>query len=131
MKRFVDTSFFVAILSKRDQWHREALRAANTGDEYVTSSLVINETISLLQGRGSFSQALIFLRDSRSNKNLEIVYPDPVVQAYSWDRYGEWGATGANAVDCVSFAIMQRNRIREALTFDRHFELAGFRTIPS
>lgn len=130
MKRFVDTSFFIAILSKHDQWHRKALQVAKTADDYVTSSLVINETISLLQGRGLFSQALIFLRNARSNKNLEIVYPDPVLQAYSWDQCGKWGATGANAVDCVSFAIMQRRAIRDALTFDRHFELAGFRAIP-
>jgi predicted nucleic acid-binding protein len=31
--------------------------------------------------------------------------------------------------DCVSFAIMRRHRIRAALTFDRHFKLAGFAVI--
>lgn len=130
MKRFVDTSFFIAVLHKRDQWHDSAVRASESGGDLVTSSLVINETISLLQARGAFSQALIFLRETRANARMEIIYPDPGLQAFSWDQFGEWGAIGANAVDCVSFAIMQRRAIREALTFDRHFELAGFRTLP-
>ena len=130
MKKFVDTSYFIALLNRRDQWHVQAVRATKALGEGVTSSLVINETVGLLQSRRSFSQALIFLRDARHNGNLEIVYPDAALQAFSWDEFGKWGAMGANAVDCVSFAIMRRRAIREALTFDRHFQLAGFRTIP-
>jgi predicted nucleic acid-binding protein len=33
----------------------------------------------------------------------------------------EWGLT-----DCVSFALMQRERIKGALTADPHFRQAGF-----
>lgn len=130
MKKFVDTSYFIALLNKRDQWHEQAVRVMIAGEEIITSSLVINETVGLLQSRRSFSQALIFLRDARTNKHLEIVYPNPELQAYSWDEFGKWGAMRANAVDCVSFAIMRHRAIHEALTFDRHFQLAGFRAIP-
>jgi hypothetical protein len=33
----------------------------------------------------------------------------------------EWSLT-----DCISFVVMQKERIAEALTGDRHFEQAGF-----
>jgi len=33
----------------------------------------------------------------------------------------EWSLT-----DCISFVVMQRKRIKEALTGDHHFEQAGF-----
>jgi hypothetical protein len=31
---------------------------------------------------------------------------------------------------CTSFAFMRREKIREALTTDRHFVPAGFATVP-
>ena len=31
--------------------------------------------------------------------------------------------------DCISFVVMEQQRIRDALTGDRHFEQAGFRVL--
>jgi uncharacterized protein len=129
MRVFLDTSYYVAILNPRDQWHKKALKALKPGDELLTSALVINETVSLMQSRGYFSAALEFLREARSNSAVQIVYPDPVVQSEAWDLFTRWGSTGANAVDCVSFAIMRRAGSRKALTFDAHFRAAGFQTL--
>ena len=36
----------------------------------------------------------------------------------------DWSLT-----DCLSFVVMERKRIREALTADNHFEQAGFQAI--
>jgi predicted nucleic acid-binding protein len=54
MNVFVDTSYFIARQSKRDQWHSKAMKAVRRGLRYITSALVVNETISLLQARGTF-----------------------------------------------------------------------------
>ncbi|MBI3696241.1 MAG: type II toxin-antitoxin system VapC family toxin [Acidobacteria bacterium] len=116
MQASIDTSYFFARLVKRDPWQLAA----------VTSSLVINETVSLLQARNMFSAALTFLRGIRSRPDLRIVYVDAVLQAEAWDLFGRWGATGATVVDCASFAIMRGLSIRKAFTFDEHFAAAGF-----
>ena len=126
MTVFVDSSFYVARTLPRDQWHQESLRAIRPELVYVTSSLVINETISLLQSRGFFSAALDFLREIRSNPAVQIVYADAPLQAEAWDLFGRYGASGLNAVDCASFAIMRRFSIKRAFTFDLHFREAGF-----
>jgi predicted nucleic acid-binding protein len=69
---------------------------------------------------------------------LEKIHRDPAIDVVSItdDLYREafaayrsrldkeWGL-----VDCMSFVIMQRLGIREALTADRHFEQAGFRAL--
>jgi len=126
---FVDTSYYVARMMPRDQWHRASIKAVKPGMIFFTSSLVINETISLLQSRGYFSAALTFLERARRNEEVQIVHPDPALQAEAWDLFGRWGSSGANAVDCVSFATMARLGIRKAFAFDAHFRTAGFDTL--
>ncbi len=126
MNVFVDSGYYLARLIPHDQWHRAALRAVAPGMRFFTSSLVINETITLLQRRGFFSASLEFLEQTRSNEDVEVVYPDSALQSTAWDLFGQWGGSGASAVDCVSFAIMKRHGIRKAFTFDDHFRKPGF-----
>jgi predicted nucleic acid-binding protein len=128
---FVDTSYYVARIMPRDQWHGAALEAVQTGMIFFTSSLIINEVISLLQSRGHLSAALTFLESARRSEQVQITYPDPALQTEAWDLFGRWAGSGANAVDCVSFAMMTRLGIRKAFTFDTHFRAAGFETISS
>jgi uncharacterized protein len=123
---FVDSGYYLARLMPQDQWHRASLRAVVPGMRFFTSSLVVNETITLLQRRGYYSAALEFLEQVRSNEELEIVYPDSALQSAGWDLFGQWGGSGASAVDCVSFAIMKRHGIRKGFTFDDHFRKPGF-----
>ena len=126
MTAFVDTSFYIARVMPRDQWHEKALRAVRPGITFFTSAFVVSETISLLQARGFFSAAISFLREARHSQDISIVYPDAVMQSEGWDLFARWGPAGANAVDCVSFAVMRKLSIRKAFTFDEHFRTAGF-----
>ena len=125
MRVFVDSSYYIAWLIPRDQWFRAAVRASRPGLDFVTSSAVINEVISLLQSRGQLSPALAFLERIR-REEVQIVYPDSALQEEAWRLFGKWAGMGANAVDCLSFAIMHQLGIRKAFTFDQHFRAAGF-----
>lgn len=126
---FVDTSYYIARAMPRDQWHRRAAIAAKPGLDYVTSSLVVNETVSLLQARGHLEAGFELLKHARTGPGVQIVYPDAALQQAGWDLFLRHGAHGASAVDCVSFAIMRKMGIRKALTFDEHFRDAGFETL--
>jgi predicted nucleic acid-binding protein len=129
MRVFVDTSYYVARMLPRDQWHRKACEAVRQEMSFVTSSLVIDETIAVLQARGFFPAAVTFLEEARRHAEIQIVYPDAGMQAEAWELFARWGSAGANAVDCVSFAIMRRFSIERAFTFDERFRLAGFETL--
>ncbi len=126
MRVFLDTGYLYARIDARDQWHTDAERAAGTDEDSVTSSLVVNETVTLLQNRRMFSRALDFLHRIRNHPDVRVIHVDPVLQAEAWALYGKWGASGATVVDCSSFAIMRSMGIRKAFTFDEHFRAAGF-----
>ena len=126
MTVFLDTGYFIAMQVETDQWHTMAAAATEPGLRLITSSLVISETASLLQARRQLSTALDFLQRIRADPNTQIVYVDPVLQTEAWDLFHRWGGSGANPVDCASFAIMRRLNIKKAFTFDQHFRTAGF-----
>lgn len=130
MTVFIDTSYFIARIVARDRRSHDAIKAERPGMRLITSSLVINETVSLLQRRGMLSAALEFLQRIRVAPELELVYVDASLQAECWDLFYRWAGSGANAVDCASFAIMRRFSVKQALTFDKHFRAAGFDTLP-
>jgi hypothetical protein len=123
---FLDTGYFIAIQVEDDQWHKMAVSATTPGLRFVTSSQAISETAALLQARREFSTALDFLQRIRVEPTVQIVYVDAVLQSEAWDLFHRWGGSGANPVDCASFAIMRRMNIKKAFTFDQHFRTAGF-----
>jgi len=96
------------------------------GYRLLTSAPVIGETVSLLQIRNFTSLAIQFLASSRMDEDLQIIYPDPAIQTEAWDLFIQYASIGANAVDCVSFAIMRSYSIKKAFAFDQHFRAAGF-----
>jgi len=129
MRVFVDTSYYLARALPRDQWHAASIKASKAGMSFFTSSMVVNETISLLQSRGYLSAALTFLERMRLKEEVQIIHPDAALQSEAWDLFGRWAGAGASAIDCTSFAIMRRMGIRRAFTFDAHFRVAGFETL--
>jgi predicted nucleic acid-binding protein len=123
---FLDTGYFVAFLVPRDQWFQKAVHAAQTDFRAVTSSLVVNETVSLLQARGLLSTALAWLSGIRADPKTLIIYVDASMQVEGWSLFHRYAGSGANAIDCTSFAVMRSLSIKQAFTFDQHFRAAGF-----
>lgn len=129
MRVFVDTSYFIARALTRDQWHEAAVAAVEPGMDFYTSSLVVNETITLLQTRGYGREAMTFLDYTIRAGALHVVFPTELDQREAWRLFRVWLGIGASAVDCSSFALMARLGIRRAFTFDEHFRAVGFQTL--
>ena len=131
MTAFVDTSFFIAVVMQRDQWHERAVESLRSETMSLVTSLAGHQ-----RNHHSASSARLLLRGAQvpapneASDDLRILYPDASVQAGAWEEAASWGAKGANAVDCVSFVLMKEQSIRQALTFDRQFRLAGFEVAP-
>ena len=47
----------------------------------------------------------------------------------AFDLYKKYDDKTWSLTDCLSFTIMNENKIKDALTFDKHFQQAGFHTL--
>jgi len=132
---FVDSSAWLAFVSRSDGRHADAARIFDRvrGDAtpLLTTTLVLAEVHRLILHRAGVRPATAFLRHLDATPAVELVCPDRAAHeaARQWiDRLPDHPIT---YTDAVSFAVMQHRRVDAALTFDRHFVLAGFRTLPA
>ena len=126
----MDTSAIYALADVRDANHAAARRrfalALASGRPLITHDYVLVESMALLQRRLGRKRALEFASDARK---FEVVW---VGEALYTEAATALAATSrASLVDQVSFAVMRRRGISEALAFDADFRTAGFRLFAS
>jgi predicted nucleic acid-binding protein len=132
---FVDTSGWLAAINTRDSHYHIVVEAYNDlvakRTTFTTTNLVVAEMhILIVRERGAAAGCAL----------LDAIYTDPLYQVVSVDRDLESEATDRwlrrfadqrfSLTDAVSFEIMRRERIKDALALDKHFEIAGYRLIP-
>jgi predicted nucleic acid-binding protein len=133
MSVFADAVYWIALLHPRERLYAKAREAsaALADDQIVTSEMVLVEMLNAFASEGEQlrNAASSFVERLQSNPRVSIV-PQSSAQfqqalsLYQRRRDKNWSLT-----DCASFLIMQKQKISEALTHDRHFQQAGFRAL--
>ena len=127
---FVDTGAFLALYEPRDQFHGIALQIWPTlTGPLLTSNHVVSETVTRLSRQAGCREAAARAADLYASTSIDIVQSmrEDELEAIGWMR--KFADQRVSFTDCVSFAMMRRNRVRTAFTFDRHFRDAGFQVI--
>ena len=127
---FADTFYYIALLDAKDSAHERAVRATRELDSAtVTTAWVLLELANALSASRHRTVFARFLDLLRANPNV-IIYEaekelfDRGVEIYRDREDQQWSLT-----DCISFVVMQREGLTDALTGDRNFEQAGFRAL--
>ncbi len=127
---FLDTSYILALVNTRDEFHHQALDLADQIDNrIITTEAILTEIGNALAKQQWRELAIDTLNDLRNDENIEVI---PVssdlfskaLKLYSSRMDKEWGLT-----DCISFVVMKDCKLMNALTTDHHFEQAGFKAI--
>ena len=125
---FADSFYFFALVSANDPAHaRAAAFTASFKGTLLTTAWVLTELADgLARPLARRAVFLQILADLRTRPTVTIVpATDQLLQdgidLYSRRPDKEWSLT-----DCISFVVMTREGITEALTGDHHFEQAGF-----
>jgi predicted nucleic acid-binding protein len=124
---FADTYYYLALGSPRDAGHARAaaFSRAYRGQVFTTAA-VLTEVADAFAAPDQ-RQAFVALRSNlRRDPHTTIVAPTAELFEDGCDLYAkrpdkEWSLT-----DCISFVVMERYGITDALTADHHFEQAGF-----
>ncbi len=131
---FVDASAWypIAVISHPDHARLAAAltERVRRGMRIVTTNLVVAESHALLVNRAGHDPAVRFLRSARAHPNV-VVSSTPELELRALvDWIAPYDDHAFTLADAVSFTVMTERRIRDALTLDRHFAVAGFTMVP-
>lgn len=127
---FVDTSFLIAFLRTRDQFHERAHRwAKRLSGELLSTDYVRMELVDAFSHPSLRRRAMHALASLRSNPRLRILTASRLLMDEGLGVFEQQADKAWSLTDCISFSVIRGHGIHEALTTDHHFEQAGFRAL--
>ena len=131
---FIDTGAFLARYIQRDQYHVASVEhwrtLQNDRRQAFTSNFVLDETFTLLARRSTYEFAAQRARNLFASESLTILRPDENDELAALEWFQKFADQSVSFTDCVSFVLMDKQRIKRAFSFDRHFKTAGFDVEP-
>lgn len=127
---FADTYCFLALLNRADAAHVRVVEFSKTlKNPIITTTWVLTEVADALAAPEQRAKFVKLLAKLRSDPYCTVVptsqgsFNEGVI-LYASRPDKSWSLT-----DCISFALMTRHHLTEALTADVHFEQAGFQAL--
>jgi len=129
-KTFLDTSFVIALINDKDQYHEKARKISPV---YIHDYLVITDAVLLEIGNALAKdfkdEAIEIIKILRNSNKTEVVEINRDLFEKGLEFYGKYTDKIWGSVDCISFVVLKENNITDALTGDKHFVQAGFRAL--
>lgn len=131
---FVDTSGFMeAVQSESENFERINSLFRDTflnGNRLITTDYVLDELFTLMRCRERLpvSELTKFVKNTNVS-DIEIVGITKDLFQEALTMMGKYGDQYFSFTDCVSFAVMKELKIKNVITFDKHFSIAGFNNL--
>jgi uncharacterized protein len=130
----LDTVYVQALLNRNDQYHAKAkdlfpsVKAASMVLITEAVLLEIGNALSAVEHRQS---AASFINGCYAGKdrNLCVVPVDTKLIKRSLELFEKRSDKDWSLTDCISFMVMEDNKVEQAVTADRHFTQRGYRAL--
>ena len=127
---FADSAYYLALLLKSDQTHARAVEVTQTLETSLVRTVWILTEVANSLSAAKFRTAVISLVDHlQADDSVRIIPADDETFSQGLNLYRTRSDKDWSLTDCISFVVMKREGITEALTTDRHFEQAGYTTL--
>lgn len=134
MNLLADTAAWLALYDRRDKYHDQVRTAfRELLDQkvvfFVTDPIWI-ETVNLLLHRAGHAQATLCGNWLMNSPRVRFTRIDLDQWDEAWALFQQYDDKEFSFTDCASFVVMSQLKLRDAFTFDHHFEQMGFRLWP-
>ena len=127
---FADTSYYLALLNRNDEFHSHALKLTpGLTAPMVTTGFVLTELVDAMSRAPWRPLAVEFVRDLCNDDRMDVIPASQDLFDRGLDLFAQRQDKDWSLTDCMSFVVMRERGIRDALTADRHFEQAGFNVL--
>jgi predicted nucleic acid-binding protein len=131
MKRiFADTSYFIALINRDDQLHDAVVKAQHQlkNAHMVTTDEVLTELLNYCSWRGDQLRDVAVQTVEGLRRDSRVTVEEQSRSTFDGgiNLYKSRKDKKYSHPDCVSFELMRRYGITEALTNDHHFKQEGF-----
>jgi uncharacterized protein len=133
----VDSWGWIALLNKRDPYHRMVLPAfaelLTSGRALFMTSALLCETLQVTHryyGKVALLDIGQRMFETIAERKVTVLRSDEELEAQAWTLQVKFVDQKVSFTDCLSFAAMQRHGLKTAFTGDIHFTLLGFNIIP-
>jgi predicted nucleic acid-binding protein len=127
---FADTCYWIALLNPRDELHSLAQEVSATLSDVtiLTSDAVFTELLNGFAEQGPHFRFVVSTAVVVLKKDPKLIVVPQSHESFNlaFDLYRDRTDKGWSLTDCSSFLIMRQYSIDAALTYDKHFEQAGF-----
>ncbi len=120
---FIDSSFYVSLLKKRDSNHRKAVdwwRSLPDDAQKMTSQAILGEVLTVGSQRHDRRLAIAFVEEIRAGNTIIVLETAPLVTR-AWEIFKKVKSKNISWVDCYSRAIIEVYKVETVLTFDKDF----------
>ena len=127
---FADTFYFIALLSPTDRAHERARTITSSQQsKLVTTLWVLTELANSLAKRDTRTGFLNTLAALESDPMVTINGHEQQLYEGGIELYRNRPDKDWSLIDCISFVVMEKRKMTDALTGDHHFEQAGFKAL--
>ena len=126
---FADTSFYLALLRADDPAHERAMAQYRGRLRTVTTEFIVLELGNACARAEDHADFLAIVEGMRASPRMTVVPLSTELLNRGLGLMRERSDKDWSLTDCISFVVMEEGGIGEALTADRHFEQAGFKSL--
>ena len=128
---FVDTSGWYSLVDRDDPDHAAAAEWFKTNTfPLITTNYTFSETITLILNRLGHRAAVAFGNELMESSSIRLYRASEEDEKSTWEYFVKHSDKEYSFVDCLSFVIMKKLHVKEALSLDKHFGQSGFKVFP-